>query len=125
MTKLEKVIKGLECCKEGYCPACPYYDTQFEGCDMYDDATKLLEEQRTRVMDIDEVLNGEDVTVWLEWIGCNTRSLTPTATMGHGDFSASFWNGEVHPIGLYGKQWRCWTAKPTDEQREKTKWRNE
>ena len=24
--------------------------------------------------------------------------------------------------GVYGKYWRCWSARPTDEQREKVKW---
>ena len=26
------------------------------------------------------------------------------------------------PITEYGKTWRCWTSRPTDEQREKVKW---
>ena len=42
----EQVIKGLECCKEGYCPACPYYYETKEGaCQMHDDAIALLKEQ--------------------------------------------------------------------------------
>ena len=42
----EKVIKGLGCCKYGYCPICPYYDTALGGgCDMYDDALAILKEQ--------------------------------------------------------------------------------
>ena len=27
-----------------------------------------------------------------------------------------------YPIDLYGSKWRCWSAKPTDEQRKAVKW---
>ena len=27
-----------------------------------------------------------------------------------------------HQINKYGKEWRCWSARPTDEQRGKVKW---
>lgn len=27
-----------------------------------------------------------------------------------------------HDMGLYNKWWRCWSSRPTDEQREAVKW---
>ena len=33
MERIEKVIKGIECCTEGGCSDCPYY----KNCDIFDD----------------------------------------------------------------------------------------
>lgn len=69
MTDMEKVIKGLECCK-GYeykCNDCPYYDPNLEGrCDnesLYDDALALLKEQE------------EQKRKWLQNIADNQYSI--------------------------------------------------
>lgn len=35
--------------------------------------------------------------------------------------SGSVVTSRLH-CGVYGKKWRCWTQRPTDEQREKVKW---
>ena len=55
MDKLEKVIKGLECCLKDDCDNCPYYDPEVDhDCDyfgkclrgnMYHDALALLKVQ--------------------------------------------------------------------------------
>lgn len=123
----DKVIKGLEYHSDPVygCDVCPYTATDGdEDCgwrELCKDALALLKEQEPRVLILDEVLQ-DDRLLWVEWIGCNCGGLSPTASKCNGDFSVAFHNGEVHPIGLYGKQWRCWDRKPTDEQREGTPW---
>ena len=51
MERIEKVIKGIECCTEGGCRDCPYY----KNCDIFDDylsgtllkdVLEVLKEQR-------------------------------------------------------------------------------
>ena len=122
-----KVIKGLEVCihvrYNENCPDdCPYRkDVCYGTFGLMADALTLLKEQEPRVLILDEVLQ-DDRLLWVEWIGCNCGGLSPTASKCNGDFSVAFHNGEVHPIGLYGKQWRCWDRKPTDKQREETPW---
>lgn len=64
MTDREKVIKGLECCKEAYCPACPYYYETKEGaCQMHDDAIALLKEQEV-------IPHKQYAALDLWWCGC-------------------------------------------------------
>lgn len=69
--KLERVIKGMECCSRediGDCNNCPYNINDMH-CDigMMRDALALLKAQEPRVMTVDEMnqlLNGD--TVWVE-----------------------------------------------------------
>ena len=52
--KLEKVIKGLECCKNGFCEECPYDqskrrdDHYCERWQVQDDAIELLKEKQPK-----------------------------------------------------------------------------
>ena len=139
-----KVIKGLECCKEGYCPACPYYYENDGGaCSMHDDAIALLKEQEPRVLSADEMteLGKTGGAVWVEespegsdpkcfW-GLVTEGVEPPKDRGYNypggvyfnvvDTELDMWDGDFYglktPLG-----WRAWTAKPTDKQREDTPW---
>lgn len=90
-----------------------------------DDALALLKEQEARVMTLDEVKAFDWDYCYLEEerlpgkeyrIICGEYELTcitwPCVAMmriQYGDNN-------------YGKKWRCWTAKPTDEQRMAVKW---
>lgn len=50
MTDVEKVIKGIECCRRGFCFACPYNDGVDDNVDckqiLADDTLELLKRQR-------------------------------------------------------------------------------
>ena len=86
-------------------------------------ALKLLETQQARVMTLEEVKAlAEDDLVWYEHVGINR--LGPRVVY-YTDYSrivftdGSEWHFE---LDAYGKLWRCWTARPTPEQREAMKW---
>ena len=112
MPDLEKVIKGLDTCRKvpAFCCSCPYdAKDEYDGitCEsrLIADAIELLKAQQPRVLTVEEV----DVVevCWME-----QRGHEPYATL-----DAYSWNHNI-----YNKWWRCWSAKPTDEQREAVKW---
>lgn len=73
---------------------------------------ELPEEREPRVLDIDELKNFE--VVWFE--ARNHLYIEPMLTRSKifADASADWFR--------YGKEWRCWTSKPTKEQCEAVKW---
>ena len=142
MTDREKVIKGLECCKPimtqyglGACDACPYDRAsipEYGICDclfsLLTDALDLLKAQEPRVMTLEEIqqsLRGGDTAflldvedrllIWTLYMAYNART---NCIVLRDD------TDDVHVLRMedYGVTWRCWTARPTDEQREAEAW---
>ena len=127
MPDREKVLRALGICTqiepEDECPhGCPY---KFEnGCirGVMKDALELLNEQEPRVLTLEEA-TGED-ECWFEHInGSNGYADV------YCDWNGSVWASRINKImssmiqaEAYGKQWRCWSARPTDEQRKAVKW---
>lgn len=140
----EQVIKAIELCYTvGYnCNECPYKN-QYNCNDwLMRDALALLREQEPRVMTREELKQFEGSPCWFESHG----------TYIGGDLiepKEGFWiipymftcyqtmyyvfpllnaneRGDIHyselVLSAYNKAWRCWTAKPTDEQRQAVKW---
>lgn len=57
MTKIENVVKALECCQgERQCDTCPYNTHGADDCDgwLLFDAARLLKQQRPRILTLDE-----------------------------------------------------------------------
>lgn len=90
----------------------------------FDLAVKALKEQEPRVLTLEEVRD-EYEAVWLE-----TKYLSSTvAIVDHGESNAK-WACVVFGVDdsytllwrSYGKKWRCWPSRPTDEQREAIPW---
>lgn len=104
---------------------------------------ELMEKQEPRVLTLDEVKaistqnfnqmrNENTRLIWSEERNANTLNIAkPT----YYDFELE--DSEEKPIILnyigtdffdnfnpstYGKDWRCWSAKPTEEQRDSVKW---
>ena len=135
MVDLENVIRGLECCRRGFCFSCPYNDGIDENVECKqkwaDDALSLLKVQEARVMTLEEIEDALDNVVWLDIPGAENLADGFSLIMAY-----SRKNGFVlldSPFGDnpsqdrfeytdYNKTWRCWTARPTDEQREAVKW---
>lgn len=131
MTDREKAIKGLECCMKDDCDNCPYYDPEVDhDCDyfgkclqgnMYRDALALLKAQEPRVMKVGDVRN---------WVNSDRVTREPIVIEICGGVCAWIIDDEVRELpgeanlssDLYSKTWRCWTSRPTDEQREATPW---
>lgn len=93
----------------------------------------LLKEQQPRVMTM-EASEQEwlEATLWLEIKGKKVTPCMYTARderMMFGNYEvlmyfdtvgSSKWNGYM--VKNYARTWRCWTSKPTDEQRQSEKW---
>jgi hypothetical protein len=130
MQDRERVIKGLEHCSEDGCKDCPYEtDCNYIGfTDLAKDALELLKEQEPRVMTLEDVKQAEVGTVvWLEWrIESKINSGIFFRLINKGiDDSLEFHvlDGFVAArLACYGTEWRCWTSRPTDEQRKAVKW---
>ena len=139
MTKREKVIKGLECCAMpgGNCEKCPY---QHSGVGEYfeseclnilaHDALELLKAQEARVMTLDELrqLEHTDHIIWIEANG------DPESFDGYAEVTTNLVTNDIELFAPgnevefipdnknYGKTWRGWSSRPTDEQREAAPW---
>ena len=139
MDKLVKAIKGFEKCldKETDCYrediGCPYEDEcwlsgkNLPTRPLMEDAFELLKEKQPRVMKLEDVKAFEWDYCYLEEerlpgkeyrsvcgdyaLTCITWPCIASMRIQHGDNS-------------YGKKWRCWTAKPTEEQRKAVPWKN-
>lgn len=139
MTDREKVIKGLESVasdmQEEVDEWRDYSDSELAhgltcDCDWWintlqkvRDALALLKAQEPRVMTPDEACNSD--CVWYDW---RTRGVRPAKIT-----RSPYKNGvyRVQRIGdidewvhadEYNEYWRCWTSRPTDEQRKAVKW---
>ena len=82
----DKVIKGLECCKEMGCLHCPYYRKNGEGpCPMYDAALVLLKAQEEHSVCTKEncPMNANTISDDCNLKTCpwRTEALTPKVSM--------------------------------------------
>ena len=105
------------------CVGCPYFELEPHECErqLYADAVELLKAQEPRVLTLEEVLGGDEC--WFEYIN---------GSFGYADvvmqdnttaliYRTIVSTGEVL-ISDYGKKWRCWSYRPTYEQRKAVKW---
>lgn len=93
------------------------------------EAVTLLKAQVPRVLTLEEACV-QDVC-WLEW---RKRGRKPVAcrVIMRKDYAGQplpcVYRFFEEPTGYskknYGKDWRCWTQRPTDEQRRATPWKN-
>ena len=97
-------------------------------------AIEALTEQEPRVLTLEELrsLNGTDHFVWLEDNGGYTLNGGYALYDCYAEVTAYRNNVELNIFGSevefepdneeYGKTWRCWSARPTEEQREAVPW---
>lgn len=133
MVDREKVIYSIERCichVPDACRDCAYdaghpYNECVEM--MLKDALSLLKAQEPRVMAYDEMMKAE--ICFLEVKGI--EQIDPFIRFEVDDksyWSSPYTNNEDNPFELLAEQEeylinaRCWTSRPTDEQREKVKW---
>ena len=131
--KREKVIKGLEWCmnekhdcyREKGCP----YENEGEdiGCKyaLHSDALALLKAQEPRVMTLEEVKMLDRDYYYLESMrspGKELREIVGAYGLTCVTWPSITWARQTMGDSGYGKTWRCWTSRPTDEQREVTQW---
>ncbi len=124
MTDREMVINGLEHCKQGPIGCqngCPY--TRDFGCrsQLTADALELLKEQEARILTQDEIIDYNGY-IWKEY---KETSIMTVSEIKIGIERVPYnGNCEVKEMNwaTYKKLWRCWTEKPTEEQRKAVKW---
>lgn len=91
---------------------------------------RLLNSQEPRVMTLEEVIERKDSdAVWVEHMDgdmiVQPAVLLPSFLDTDKDcihFASSWRTGGSYSRRSYGTKWRCWTSRPTDEQREATQW---
>ena len=119
------VIEALEYLLSPVCT-----ETQFDYCDEIRAAIAWLKEQEARVMTLEELddyrkteegadpyITSEKTPVMVEYsndVPYNTRWLTIE--------SLNSWLDYRDMRFIYGKEWRVWSARPTEEQRKAVKW---
>lgn len=121
------VLKGLGRCAGIDCTGCPYQRISPCQNKLVADALALLREQEPRVLTLEKIQSG---TVEVAWLECSDKE----------EVRAGLWfkrinEGEdegiiIHVLDgfeglrteVYGKTWRCWSAKPTPEQRKAVPW---
>jgi hypothetical protein len=97
---------------------------------LFADALALLKAQEPRVMTREEVVkNSELRVVWVERRnGDICAGIYEKCRNTAGGVCAVFFNFRRVPnngmfsASSYNVSWRCWTSRPTDEQREAVKW---
>lgn len=128
MTDREKVSKGLETSLSiGVCGKCVnecWYGDTIENChNIIRDALALLKAQEPRVMTLEEVCKG---LVWLDTY--RTSEVEPVYILEmnkRGEIYYLVFGTGARPMLYdedYNKEYRFWTSRPTDEQREATAW---
>lgn len=131
MPDREKVIIGLSKCGRVHrsledCAECPYklkpghYAGMECWCRLCDDVLALLKEQEARVMTSDEIMLCSD-WVWCEYSsGYQGWYKMEEYDVEYGLFR---WDDTTTDmVDDYGIRWRCWTSRPTEEQRKEVKW---
>jgi len=86
-----------------------------------------LSAQEPRVVKISELTSGEPMLVWLEDIDKDETVAGMIFDYVPGRFGFKLTDigsmDRIYPlIDEYLTRWRCWTSRPTDEQREATPW---
>lgn len=127
MLDREKVIGGLESLKKRL------YDSQdiLDG-GIVGNAIALLKAQEPRVMDVDEVIACEKGAVlWVEerqgviWnlfpLEIDVNSIHPDTGTAY-LFFITYHDLRKFECDEYNQTWRCWTERPTKEQREDASW---
>ncbi len=125
MKKSEEIIDGMkraltESNKFGVC----CFTSEFVS-----EALALLKEQEPRVLTLDEIMEKtRDDVVYLEHMD-GSLICQPAIPLGEPvwdkeclNFAAGWRTGGNYQKENYGETWRCWTSRPTDEQREATQW---
>ena len=143
MVDREKVLYSLSCCSNPSagqnCIQCYYRHGDICIQDLTRDAAELLNEQElkqeSRVLTVEEVRSKQTkaIPVWKETKSKNKALyagwvLAYEVQTGQGITGDCL--GMAEPSGRmvwyklsdYGKTWRVWSARPTDEQREAVEW---
>lgn len=135
MADREKVIYSIERCichVPDACRDCGYDNREYNECveKLLRDALELLKEQEQRLITLEEVKNhnNKDNCVWFElrdivvipvFIKQDRQEtiIENPCILSDQTIPHLYWKNID-----YCKKWRCWTSKPTEEQRKAVMW---
>lgn len=97
------------------------------------DALSLLKEQEPQVLTLEDVRSDHDRVLWIECDDSKTQNVGQYRGQicWHDGHIGKWERFEVMGFASdylyrdtekYGKTWRCWNARPTEEQMRDTKW---
>jgi len=95
-------------------------------------AVALLKEQEANILTVNQLEDALDTVVWLETpVSENLADgysliMAYSHKYGYMYFESPFGDNPSQDIleySEYGKSWRCWNKRPTDEQRQAVKWK--
>lgn len=89
-----------------------------------DEILELLKEQQPRLLTLEEVKQTE--VVWCEWgsVDGYVECMMFDKVDADGDYRLTEKIGctVYYDPSEYNESWRCWSARPTDEQMKETEW---
>lgn len=103
----------------------------FMTVDEAEDILALLKEQEAKVLTVDQLEDALDTVVWLETpVSENLADgysliMAYSHKYGYMFFDSPFGDNPSQDrleYSEYGKSWRCWDKRPTNEQRKAVKW---
>jgi len=139
MEQFEKVAKGLEChSSRGDCTSdCPYMSSGCCSEPLCADALALIQQQQERIMELEAARKARVMTLEevhdMAWDYCYLEEEVIKDNVlqkycGKHRVKCITWPSIASCVltygdDAYGKRWRCWTQRPTDEQREAEPWK--
>lgn len=123
-----KVMKGLKqhlIVHDGgeECVGCPYSDFELLECErqLYLDVEELLKAPEPRVLSLEEATEGE---CWFEYINGSCGNADDVYMKDNKTAIIYRTNSRSVQVLItdYMKKWRCWSYRPTVEQRKEVKW---
>ena len=137
MTKLEKVLKDLDTLID-YWDDVDRFEEHVYGANILNTLTDArtwiedtLKAQQPRVLTLEEVKDALDTVVWVDRPKFHNLSSEYALITAYSrefeyielqyPFNAKDYR-ERSDYKTYNKAWRCWSARPTDEQRKAVKW---
>lgn len=126
------IIHNLESCLAIQCDDCiqehaSHYPLDCEAYDSFvRSAVELLRAQEPRVLTLEEVLSFG--AIYMDEPSNPTCLIMLYCYKVERDYRYIFVDSDgdkiPYPSKEFNKTWRCWSARPTDEQREAVKWEN-
>lgn len=109
----------------------PHYESLWHYAQAIDEICYLLEDQEAKALTVDQLEDALDAIVWLETPVSENLSdgysliMAYSHKYGYMYFDSPFGDNPSQDrleYSEYGKSWRCWDKRPTDEQRKAVKW---
>lgn len=130
----ECMLRGSHDDCDRNCADCELVQDDNELHEMYTNVIALMKEQQPKVLTVDQLEDALDTVVWLETpVSENLADgysliMAYSHKYGYMLFDSPFGDNPSQDrleYSEYGRSWRCWDKRPTDEQRQAVSWEGE